>query len=102
MKKLPTVPRCSHVRDLHSSLQESSESTSLSTTKSRALTQSLLNLDLGYSVLNEELMRRSMGLDVDRLDGSSVHSDRILTKGLKQVWPMVNRLTDHSDLFSYI
>ena len=45
------------------------ESTSLSTTKSRALTQSLLNLDLGYSVLNEELMRRSMGLDVDRLDG---------------------------------
>ena len=39
-----------------------------STTKSRALTQSLLSLDLGYSVLNEELMRRSIGVDVDRLD----------------------------------
>ena len=38
------------------------------TTKSRELTRSLLSLDLGYSVLNEELMRRSIGVDVDRLD----------------------------------
>ena len=44
------------------------EATGDMTTKSRALTQNLLNLDLGYSVLNEELMRRSMGVDVERLD----------------------------------
>ena len=51
--------------------QDESTSTTIAvdtTTKSRALTQSLLALDLGYSVLNEELMRRSIGVDVDRLD----------------------------------
>ena len=52
-------------------MQDDSASTSPAldtTTKSRELTRSLLSLDLGYSVLNEELMRRSIGVDVDRLD----------------------------------
>ena len=50
----------------HSLFQD--ETTSSSPVRSRELTRSLLSLDLGYSVLNEELMRRSLAVDVDRLD----------------------------------
>ena len=61
-------------------MQDDSASTSPAldtTTKSRELTRSLLSLDLGYSVLNEELMRRSVGVDVDRLDALPDDDDGI-------------------------
>ena len=38
------------------------------TDKSRALTEKLLNLDLGYSVLNNEMLRKGMGYSLETLD----------------------------------
>ncbi len=35
---------------------------------SRDLTKQLLKMDLGYNVLNNEMLRKSMGVSVDTLD----------------------------------
>ena len=42
--------------------------TSPKTDKSRALTEKLLNLDLGYNVLNNEMLRQGMGYSLETLD----------------------------------
>lgn len=45
------------------------------TTTSRKLTEELLGLDLGYSVLNAEKLRQSMGVNLDLLERRSADSE---------------------------
>jgi hypothetical protein len=44
---------------------------------SRDLTKQLLQMDLGYNVLNNEMLRKSMGVSVDTLDNLDADNERL-------------------------
>ncbi len=54
-----------HSRSLSSDRSDYEDSVAAS---SKSLTKELLNLDLGYNVLNNEMLRRNIGVSVDKID----------------------------------
>ena len=59
---------------------------------SRDLTKQLLQMDLGYNVLNNEMLRKSMGVSVDTLDNLEADNERL---------PVPQQLVRDEDVFRF-